>query len=310
MWLRYGLDENDVLVAIEDVPSGKTHLECPYCQSGLTAKKGRIKKHHFAHTDETCREVALRNSRDIPTLPLYDDFSIQLSGKELEQLKTLWREYGAKGYRVPRFLVPRRFVWLGLLRLPDFSDRNSDYEFTQLGQIPFGNLSLNLFNSVQEPLILEKLSELEEKAELARVTNSVFLAERITDLRLYCAQLKRILLNSLYFLEIQAEGKTLHKIGITRRSIEERVAEVQHDLSSHLKVVSIKVLGTWAHRGNVEKYFKHRYKEFNYRIGTLTEYYNFNSAEDAVVVLQDLCQMQPKTLCQVEVTFSPSNLTV
>ncbi len=89
MWLRYGVGLNDVLVPIEDVASGKTVLKCPYCQSGLTAKKGRIKEHHFAHTDETCRPVGNRASRDIPTLPLYDNFHIQLSGKELEQLKTL-----------------------------------------------------------------------------------------------------------------------------------------------------------------------------------------------------------------------------
>lgn len=299
MWLRYGVDENDVLVAIENMPSGKTSLKCPYCQSGLTAKKGRIKEHHFAHTGETCRFVAGRNSHEIPVLPLYDNFNLHLSGQELEQLKTLWKQYGAKGYRVPKFLAPRRFVWLGLLQEPEFSNSSEDYELTLLGKIPFGELSLTLFNEVQEPLLLEKLSDLEEKAERALTSNSLFLAEILTDLRLYRAQIKRILSNTLYFLEIQAEGKTLHKIGVTSRPIEERVAEVQRELLSHFKTVSLKVLGTWKQRGNVEKYFKYRYKEFNYRIGTLTEYYNFNQ-EDAKIVLRDLHQMKPKVLCQIE----------
>ncbi len=272
MWLRYGVDDNDVLVAIEDVPSGKTSLLCPYCQSGLTAKKGRIKEHHFAHTGETCRFVAGRDSREIPVLPLYDNFNIQLSGKELEQLKTLWRQYGSKGYRVSKFLVPRRFVLLGLLQEAEFPYSSYDYEFTKLGQIPFGGLELMLFNQVQEPLLTQKLYELEEKAERAKAINSLFYLSRLTDLRLYRAQLKRILSNTLYFLEIQAEGETLHKIGVTRRLIEERVTEVQGDLRAHFESVSIKVIGTWSHRGNVEKYFKHRYQDFNYLIGTLTEY--------------------------------------
>ncbi len=303
MWLKYGVDTDNTLVAIEDVPSGKTILLCPYCGSGLTAKKGKIKEHHFAHTEETCRSVALRDSRDIPTLPLYDNFNIQLSGKEVEQLKVLWRQYGAKGNRVPKFLVPRKFVWLSLLQ----PCNNSDYEFTQLGQIPFGELSLMLFNSVQKPLLLEKLSEVEEKAERALTSNSLFYPSRLTDWKLYRAQLKKILLTTLYYLEVTVNGDTLYKIGVTQRSLEERVVEVQRDLISHFSVVSLLVLGTWEHRGNVEKYFKHRYKQFNHKIGNLTEYYKFDSTEDAKAVLQDLRQMKPKVLSQAEADIIANN---
>ena len=52
-WLRYGVNSESVLVVIEDVPSGKTELNCPYCGGSLTARKGRIKEHHFAHAEET-----------------------------------------------------------------------------------------------------------------------------------------------------------------------------------------------------------------------------------------------------------------
>ncbi len=91
MWLKYGVDQHGILVCIEDVIKGKTALKCPYCQGGLIAKKGKIKEHHFAHHGETCRPVA---NREFPTLPLYDNFNIQLSGKDLAQLKLLWQEYG------------------------------------------------------------------------------------------------------------------------------------------------------------------------------------------------------------------------
>ena len=49
MWLNYGVDESNKLVAIEDVASGRTVLRCPYCGRALIAKKGKVKEHHFAH---------------------------------------------------------------------------------------------------------------------------------------------------------------------------------------------------------------------------------------------------------------------
>ncbi|WP_236739205.1 hypothetical protein [[Phormidium ambiguum] IAM M-71] len=46
----------------------------------------------------------------------------------------------------------------------------------------------------------------------------------------------------------------------------------------------------------MELYFKHRYKQFNYRIGSLTEYYLFSDTSIADFVLDDLNQMEPKVL--------------
>jgi hypothetical protein len=93
MWLAYGVDEHQALVAIDDVPRGKSPLRCPYCGGPLLAKKGRIKQHHFAHAEETCRAVARES--DLPTLPLYDQFHLHLSGRELADLHCYWQAYGA-----------------------------------------------------------------------------------------------------------------------------------------------------------------------------------------------------------------------
>lgn len=150
---------------------------------------------------------------------------------------------------------------------------------------------------MQSPLLLEKFSKLEQAAERARIINSKFLTERVADFRIYGAQLKRILECQLYFLEIKTDRKTLYKIGVTKRPIEERVREVQRDLAVYYKQVEIQVLDVWEHRGNVELYFKHRYKDFNYPIGTLTEYFNFQNVQP---VLQDLRQIKPKVLERVE----------
>ncbi len=87
---------------------------------------------------------------------------------------------------------------------------------------------------------------------------------------------------------------------MTTRPIQDRLAEIKLDLVAHYQTVAIKVLGTWEHRGNIELYFKHRYRDFNYPIGSLTEYYKFN-AESAKKVLHDLQQMKLKVLSQVEI---------
>jgi len=72
---------------------------------------------------------------------------------------------------------------------------------------------------------------------------------------------------------------------------------VQRDVRAHYSDVAVNLLGLWEHRGNVELYFKHRYQPFNYRIGKLTEYFVFPFVK---ALLQDLYEMKPKTLSDVE----------
>ncbi|BAY22086.1 hypothetical protein NIES2100_18490 [Calothrix sp. NIES-2100] len=296
MWLKYGVDEEEKLVSIEDTSKGKTLLKCPYCQGSLIAKKGTIKEHHFAHNGETCRPVA---KREFPTLPLYNNFNIQLSGKDLTQLKLLWQEYGAKNYPISYYLVFPGLIKAGMLR-KNLYLTPPEYEFSDLGKIPVGALDLPLFNEVQQPLLLQNLLKLELAFEHALHKNAPDLAYKITDFKLYCVQLQRILACKLYFLEIQTNKGIIYKIGVTQRPIQDRLAEIKLNLVAHYQTVDIKVLGTWEHRGNVEKYFKHRYQSFNYPIGSLTEYYKFTT-DSAKIVLHDLQQMKPKVLSQKEI---------
>ncbi|MGF1477989.1 MAG: GIY-YIG nuclease family protein [Cyanophyceae cyanobacterium] len=290
MWLKYGVDiDNQCLVSIEEVPRGKTQLVCLYCGGLLTAKKGQVKQHHFAHSEATCQPVA---SRSVPTLPLYDDFNIQLSGQELQQLKQLWREYG-EAPLIP--WVPMRLVLSKLLVW--HNEQPPGYQFTSLGKIPVGALPLRLFNQVQETLLLTRLAELTQGWQRAKMLNLSTLNQRAADLKMYRAQFSRILRLTLYFVEVCADGKTLYKIGVTQRAIAERMAEVERDLRSHYQHLTLRTLGTWPHRGNVERYFKHRYQDNNYPIGSLTEYFQFERVEP---VLQELYQMQPKVLTTVE----------
>jgi len=205
----------------------------------------------------------------------------------------LWKEYGAQNYAIPQDLVNFRWQLKGLLE----SEGSRSYQFTNLGLIPVGALPLALFNRVQEPLLLSELMKLEGSVEIALSAGLSCLEERRADLLIYRAQLRRILVNSLYFLEVKADGNIFYKIGVTTRLIEERIAEVQRDVKAHYSDVTVNLLGLWEHRGNVELYFKHRYKAFNYRIGKLTEYFVF---PDVKAVLNDLYEMEPKVVSEVD----------
>jgi hypothetical protein len=81
----------------------------------------------------------------------------------LEQLKVLWKEYGAEKRLIPKDLVNERWELKGLLE----SEGVSSYQFTDLGKIPVGALPLALFNSVQEPLLLSEIVKLEGSVEIA-----------------------------------------------------------------------------------------------------------------------------------------------
>jgi len=96
---------------------------------------------------------------------------------------------------------------------------------------------------------------------------------------------------------VHAAGETLYKIGVTQRSVDERVAEIAQDVRAVAGDVAIRVLGAWPQRGNVELYFKHRYAAHQRRLGSLTEYFAF---EDVAPVLRDLRRMQPKELTDLE----------
>ncbi|MDI9637721.1 GIY-YIG nuclease family protein [Kamptonema cortianum] len=285
MYLPYGVNDDGQLVYIESVGRGRTTLRCPYCNMRLIARKGERLAPHFAHDGKTCREV--KQSRETVALPMYDSFRLHLSGKAWEALRRFHDEnddgdcYWLEDYGlVKSFITPYG---------------NERYNLTHKGKIPFGDLSLNLFNQFQEPLIRERHETLERAAWLALGQESE--ATKLIDLKLFRAQMRRILETTLYFVEVRTGEGVLHKIGVTTRPLEQRLAEIRRDLAPYFGAVDLVLLGTWAHRGNVELYFKHRYRRFQRPIGSLTEYFAF---EDVKRVLRDLRRMQPKELTDAE----------
>ena len=284
MWLEYGLSSAQGLVHISEVVRGRTALACPYCACSLIAKKGQRVSHHFAHDGATCKPV--RRTRDLPTLPWFDSFTLHLAPHLLAMLQAFHagRSYDVHGLESA-----------DLIRYNGFSYA---YELTKRGQIPLGLLSVNLFSRLHEERLAILHDQLDQRVSWAwKAGNSVALDEVLTDLRLYRAQWQRVLRRSLYCLAIETTSERFYKIGVTARPIAERVSELQNALSPHVGEVTITVLGVWPHRGHVERYAHFRHQAQRRTLGTFQEYFDF---PDVKAVVRDFNRMPKKVLTALE----------
>jgi hypothetical protein len=323
MWLQYAVNNSGELVYIEQVNRGTTNLHCPYCGNLLTAKKGQRLAAHFAHTGETCYQV--RNS-DLG-LSAYDNFTLHLSAKVLQALRDFDEHMD---YSKQALLEDKKLI----MRNP-FA--NNQWHLTKLGKIPLGKLPLMLFCEYQELLALEKhdalasrvfhvfnrpkleaeaanmpqniqsadpirfnayqneLKSYQDAHEILAMFQGIDLDTALTDLRIYRAQMRRVLGLTLYFLEIN--NGQYHKIGVTSRSMKERLAEIKSDLQPLIGDVAIKVVYTFPYRGNAELYFKHRHNANSVQLGTLTEYFHFDNLKP---IMTELRRVKNKSLDDFE----------
>ncbi|AFY92955.1 GIY-YIG nuclease family protein [Chamaesiphon minutus] len=288
-WLEYGIDPDGNLVPVDRVRRGKTDLKCPYCQGGLTSKKGEIKAHHFAHTDTTCRAVS--SGRDVE-LPLFDRFNLHLTPREYAALLQFEKKGVDSKYR---FTLEAKDTIV-------YNPHKGSYggwELTKLGKVICRKLSMNLFAQVQEPLMYGKLCDLEERVRLAYEEESVDYPDVLIDLKIYRDRVRSALANHLYYLKIIADGEEFYKIGVTGRTVSERTIEINADLKGHFETVAIEILGTWLHRGNLERYFIYKYERYLYRIGSHSEYFKLDE-KLSKSVLRELRRIEAKEISNVE----------
>ncbi|WP_143467535.1 GIY-YIG nuclease family protein [Leptolyngbya ohadii] len=165
-----------------------------------------------------------------------------------------------------------------------------------------GGPKLKEFEEIQSGSISGKLHGLTEDVKKCFQHGFINLLEALTDLKIL-AQMRRPLLLTLHCLEVQVDGQTLYKIGVTRREMDNRLAEIEAQLRQYFQTVKLKVKGTWLHRGNLELYFKHRYKSFHYPSANLTEYYQFDP-DQIKDVLKDLKRLKPKVLSDLNLDKS------
>ena len=214
-FLQHGVGPGNELVCIDRVASGKTRLHCPYCDAPLTAKKGRVLVAHFAHAGPTCRESSERGAARIP---LYDDFDSlgPLAPADLRFCASLLgstiNSSSIRGWRracLARLVdedlieeVPRGQRWVNGIG----SHRHSQWGERVCKALRY-RLNLVELGAAQERAALAKLARLEAEAAADPRGRAVI------DLRLYRAQLARVLALDLYFLEVTCDGEKLHNLG-------------------------------------------------------------------------------------------------
>lgn len=248
MRLQYGVDLDGELIYIDRVERGKTELKCPYCRGFLTAKKGKKREHHFAHTEETCLYVSQERYFD---LPLFDRFHSSLSSTEYNAL-LLWHS----GTSISRKMM------LKLAQKEMFENRGYGYSITKLGKIAVGDLSIFLFSEIQNDLILEKLLRLENTVKVAWEQDKIDKNDLLFDLKIYRQRVKLVLNQSLYLLRVKIDETEIYKNGVTTKVLSELIFELEQKLLSFSDSVSIELVGSWKHWGSLKRYFIYKYQDF------------------------------------------------
>lgn len=290
----YGINLDGELISIEQTRRGKTSLRCPYCNGELIAKKGKIRAAHFAHANVTCK--AISGGRDTG-LPLFDRFLLHLSPKEFEALKR-FNNRSKIDKEIAKKLKQTGFITHEVVSIPSIGCRNVP-RITTLGSIVCGTASMVEFAQTQSELILEKLARLEDNLEISYGKDSIDWHDLLVDLQIYRNRIRLLLVQTLYFLKVVVDGDECYKIGVTSRTLEERIAEIQRQLKTHFQSVSIEVGGNWAYYGYLEQYFLYKYNRCQYQIGNLTEYFKF---EPRVIELvwQELQEIKPRKILPIE----------
>ncbi|MBP0017982.1 MAG: hypothetical protein J7647_10545 [Cyanobacteria bacterium SBLK] len=85
---------------------------------------------------------------------------------------------------------------------------------------------------------------------------------------------------------------------MTEREVSDRLPEIRTDLAKHYQDIKIKILITKPHRGNVEPYFKYRYRHNRKTVGNHTEYFYFG--DHLRHIKSDLNRMKPRALSKTE----------
>ena len=300
---------NDVerhLVSIEEVDSGRSELVCPYCNAPLIARKGHINQHHFAHEGETCRESKAGVAMSIP---LYDEIAT-LPGLLASDLRMLTHTLKRDQLNQSQFRGPYRDAFDRLVDaeliepVPEgqrWVNNVGSHVYTRVGK-QYANagknrLSLSSFDRLQQDAIGRKLLWLKTLAPLG--------GSSLVDYELYLLHLGKLMQQSLYFLDVtiqetaRSRPKSLNKIGMTHRSIDERLTEIQAELDRYCHHAEAEVIVVLPGKGRVELYFKRKHRRQQYRIGPLTEYFEFarRSPVDAL-----------RTLKKVKLSADLSNL--
>lgn len=316
MKLPFGIYQGK-FVHVSEVNSGRTTVLCPYCQQTLMAKKGRIKRHHFAHDGAGCTQHFAANFFGITgRLPIKLPLSVYAFQK-LTKIQTYYKELTAQqqnyetkeaqeqalipalkeilaalkkedttgdiseiSQQVDRFMTQKiaPFPAFHLIRRPQFTEGYTDGKRT----CNFEELNPDLqeyFYPISFQPYVDFLKNYHQKVGDVK--------ENTTKLALFQKDLAYFKQFDLYFIEVVADHQKMYKIGLTSRDLPIRMKEIKEDLKNHFLKIALKPIFHLKGYAFLETFFKQKYQAQQVKIGQLTEYFSF---EDSTVplILKDL----------------------
>lgn len=289
MFLTYGRDEHSNLVHIAKAESGNAcGLFCPFCRAPLTARKGDIVGHHFAHQFDTCRPSYTAD------LPSYEGYFIYgLTEAQRRALHQIIQDQEGRPFYADNLNagVRRALASKGFLRVVAIPPHRPDDRYVR----PLAYITAKSRAFAGQLSLAEYARFMRSEFEQARVRlEQQHDAESQVAREMLALEMERITQTSLYFLEIDTGQQTLHKIGLTARPISERMSEIEAFLRSHLGVQAIKPLYVLARVPYVEAYFLAKYAAYQRPIHRATEYFDFGA--DLKPVLAELSQLETADL--------------
>lgn len=317
MKLPYGVS-NGNFIHISEVPSGRSELQCPFCQQLLLAKKGKIKRHHFAHDGSSCISSFNNNFFSIlgklPIhLPLcmYAKHKVETINTQLlelqQQQQTVLQKNQKEQQLIPELLsiltqLEQRYVKNKQSKKAKLikSIKDQTYRYTTHKIAPFPE-----FHLIRDPdLFKDGFTDGKKNCRTEEVQQDIFeyfypiaINKHIQCLRdsqqhtetgimeiqskvdLFQQELDYFNLFDLYFIEVTTDTDQFHKIGLTSRSIAIRLKEIKRDLSPFYPTLQFKVLFLKKGVAFTETFFKQKYTSFQLPIGKLTEYFKFSNQQ-------------------------------
>ena len=316
MKLPFGIYQGK-FVHISEVNSGRTTILCPYCQQRLMAKKGRIKRHHFAHDGTGCMlHFAAHFFGITGKLPVKLPLSVyafqklnkikayhkiltdekqnfgaekSLQKQLLPDLKNILQDLNRTDetgnivaiiQQVDRFINQKiaPFPEFHLIRLPQFTGGYTDGKRVGTFEELTPALHEYFYPIALKPYVKFLKNYHQKTTNLKEVSTKLALFEK--DLT-YFKQF------DLYFIEVLADHQKMYKIGLTSRALATRLKEIKQDLSQYYLTVELKPLFHIKGYAFLETFFKQKYEVNQMKIGQLTEYFSFSDVRISLI-LKDL----------------------
>lgn len=145
------------------------------------------------------------------------------------------------------------------------------YQLTETGQVVPGLLSLSKFDPWLRTRLQQRIVEKRGLVAAGQLHPAHFDVE--------AARQEQILSATLYLFELTtSDGVVLHKVGRTRRGVEQRLLEVIRDVTQAYGVpVQGRILKSIESAGHIEKYTHWKYRASLLEVGQFQEYFQLSS---------------------------------